>query len=281
MSAPDPRVNAYRAGLADARLRGTVEAARYVDGAFKDIAVPVAPLLRRPEADAPRDTELLLGERVRVFEEDGGWAWVQSELDSYVGYVAADALRDPAAPVTHRVTALRTPVFTAPDIKSPVRCLASFASRLAVTGSEGRFAVLGEGGFAVAAHLAPLGSWAGDPVAVARLFLEAPYLWGGRSSLGLDCSGLVQLALQAAGIACPRDTDMQEEALGAAVDPDGPLLRGDLVFWKGHVGVLTDAHTLLHANATHMKVAEEPLAQARTRIAETDGPVTSVRRIAA
>lgn len=279
MTALDPRVNAWRPDLADVRLRGRVEATRFVEGRVREVATSVTALRRHPHADAPRETELLAGERVAVFEEKNGWCWLQADADGYVGYAEAAALRIRGPVATHKVCAVRTFVFAEPDIKSPVVTWLSLCSPVAVVGETARFAELASGGFIARAHLMAAGAVLPDPAATARLFLETPYLWGGRSSLGIDCSALVQLALTAAGISCPRDTDMQEKSLGEAVDPDGPLRRGDLAFWKGHVGILTDAATLLHANATHMKVAEEPLEPAIRRIAETDGPLTSVRRL--
>jgi cell wall-associated NlpC family hydrolase len=177
----------------------------------------------------------------------------------------------------HRVAVPRTWVYPAPDIKTPPVLALPMNSQLAVAGSEGRFAAF-DRGFIVADHLRPLTEPEADFVAVAERFLGAPYLWGGKTWSGLDCSGLVQVALEAAGHAAPRDTDLQQAALGEAV-PDSDLQRGDLVFWRGHVGVMLDAETLLHANAHHMQVAREPLAAARARIARTGAEILSVRRL--
>ena len=129
-------------------------------------------------------------------------------------------------------------------------------------------------------HLAPVASREPDFVAVAERFLGTPYLWGGKTRLGLDCSGLVQIALNACGIRCPRDTDMQVAALGESVADDSRL-RGDLIFWKGHIAIARDETTMIHANAFHMAVAIEPIDQAIVRIRPTDGEVTSVRRFRA
>ncbi len=277
----DPRLNAFRDDLAADVLEGQVDAPRFASGRPAHVTVPVTALRRRPDADGPRDTELLHGESVSVFDEADGFAWVQSQRDAYVGYVSLDALEAGTPTPTHRVAALRSFIYGEPDLKSPMNSWVSLNSPLAVTGTQGRFSVLAGGGYVFSDHLSAIDVFAPDYVSVAEQFLETPYLWGGRSSLGLDCSGLVQCALEAAGITCPRDTDMQEAALGTTMPDSEPLQRGDLLFWKGHVGIMTDGATLLHANATHMKTVEEAVEPAIARIAQTDGPVTSVKRLAA
>lgn len=275
----DRRTTPARPDLAAAALRGQVEAARFAEGEPRTIVAPTVPLRAEPRPDRGIDTELLRGEAFTVYDQDPeGWSWGQAEADRYVGYLPTEAL-GPLEAATHRVAALRTFVFPGPDIKLPAGPALPFGARLAVRGREGAFAAV-EGGWIWAGHLEPDDTRAADPVAVAERFLGVPYLWGGRSSLGLDCSGLVQTALRAAGHACPRDTDMQERALGAAVDPAGPLRRGDLVFWRGHVGLMRDGGALLHANGHSMTVESEPLAEARARIRAAAGhDVTSVRRL--
>ncbi|WP_425064013.1 NlpC/P60 family protein [Pyruvatibacter mobilis] len=275
----DTRLNAVRPDLADRTLEGRVEAPRFVEGTPAHVIVPVTALRRRPAADAPRDTELLLGETVTVFDRADGFAWVQARRDGYVGYISARDIAEGAPAPTHTVSAVRSFIYRAADIKSPVTGWASLNSPMVIAGTDGRFSRLARGGYMVSQHLRGVADREGDFVAVAEGFLETPYLWGGRSSLGLDCSGLVQNALHAAGFACPRDTDMQEAALGETLPDGAPFARGDLVFWKGHVGIMLDGDTLLHANATYMKTVTEPVAPAIARIAETDGPVTSVRRM--
>jgi cell wall-associated NlpC family hydrolase len=218
---------------------------------------------------------------VTVYDERDGWAWGQLETDGYVGYIPSDALGAPGPDATHRVAIPRTCLYPRADLKSaPVR-LVSLNVRVAVTGREGDFAALADGaGFVFARHLAPVGATAPDFVLVAEAFLATPYLWGGRQSLGLDCSGLVQLSLDAAGIACPRDSDMQQ-ALGEPVDIADltQLRRGDLVFWTGHVGIMVDENRMLHASGHHMMVIIEPLAAAAMRYAEADLAVAAVRRL--
>jgi cell wall-associated NlpC family hydrolase len=237
-----------------------------------------APVRARPAPDAPLVTEALMGERVTIYEfNDEGWAWGQLADDGYVGWLPTNALLAPRAAPTHRVTALRTLVFPGPSIKSPPVARPPLGAQLAVTREQDRFAV-SPLGFLPAGHLAPLDRPETDFVAVAERFLGAPYLWGGKTNHGLDCSGLVQVALNACGIRCPRDSDMQESGLGRPIDIK-TLRRGDLVFWKGHVAIARDEKTFLHANAFHMTVAIEPVADVIARISASGSNVTSVKRL--
>lgn len=279
----DKRITPVRADLADERLRGQIEAPRYSAGAIKRVIAPSAPLRRHPAPDAPLDTEALMGERVIIHDEEEGWAWGQLQTDGYVGYLPSAALGEPSAKPDCRIAVLRTFVYPGPDLKLPPSAFLSLNAAVAIAAFEGDYARLASGGFVFAEHLTGLDAREPDFVAVAERFLGAPYLWGGKTSLGLDCSGLIQVSLAAAGIAAPRDTDMQEAALGRpiAVTPDlKGLQRGDLVFWKGHVGVLLDGGRLLHANGHHMLVAVEPLRVAADRILKKGyGPITSIRRL--
>ncbi len=283
MSLPfDPRVTPLRADLAAASLRGKVQAPRYAEGRAMQVVEASAPLRRAPRPDAPLETEALFGETVTAYDESEGWAWVQLARDGYVGYLPGVALGSLRAPPTHRVAALRTHVYPGPSIKLPPVMALSLGARVAIRRFEGDFAIAEDGSCLWARHLAEASSREPDFVAVAELYLNAPYLWGGRTSEGIDCSGLVQSALTAAGIVSPRDSDMMEAALGSPVAAERALARGDLVFWKGHVGVMRDAKTLLHASGWHMAVTSEPLIQARARIAASGGgEITSVRRIGA
>lgn len=278
---PDPRRHAYREGLAAELLRGTVEAPRYVAGVHRQIAAPSLPLRREPRFDATLDTEGLYGETLTLFDESEGWAWVQLSRDGYVGYLPSEGLASAIRMPTHKVAALRTYVYPSPDFKAPPLALLSLNALFSATGEEGRFLALKDGGFVVAEHARRIDHHAPDFVDVALAFRGTPYLWGGRTSLGVDCSGLVQLASEAAGLACPRDADMQANEIGDPLDWEGgaPLARGDLVFWDGHVGIMTSRQDLVHASAYHMVVVEEPLAEARARIAASvGGDVTGVRR---
>jgi cell wall-associated NlpC family hydrolase len=278
----DPRTTPARPDVAAKHLEGRVQAARFVEGAAKQVAVASAALRRRPAPDAMQETQLLFGETFTLYDEADGWAWGQAALDDYVGYVEARALAAPAIGPTHRVCSLRTYVFPKPDLKTAPLMLLSMNARVTETGREDRFSAIARGGYVFTADLAPLAARAPDWVAEAEKFLGAPYLWGGRESLGLDCSGLIQTALRAAGVESPRDTDMMERALGAALpttDDLSNLRRGDLVFWPGHVGVMLDGARMLHANAHHMRTEIEPLSEARARIQAAVGPIRTIKRL--
>ena len=280
MRAFDPRLTPARADLAAKELEGKVTAARYVEGRVYEVIEPQAPLRAEPAPDAPLATEALKGERVTIYDSNGeGWAWGQLRADGYVGWLPANALAPAGPPLTHKVTALRTFAFRGPSIKLPPVEALPFGARLGIVRIEDRMAVTRSGAYVPAAHLAPVDFDEPDFVAVAERFLGSPYLWGGKTVLGLDCSGLVQVALAGCGVACPRDSDMQEDALGVAVDTS-ELRRGDLIFWKGHVAIVRDRNTLIHANAFQMAVAIEPIAAAVTRIQDAGSTITSVRRIA-
>lgn len=278
----DRRVTPARPDLAAASLRGKVKATRFVEGSLRRVVDGAAPLRRAPSHEASLETEALYGESVTVYEENEGWAWAQLERDGYVGFIPASALGPPLAP-THRLAALRSFAYPGPSIKLPPVAALSLGARLAIKEIKGDFGVTADGLHIYVRHLAALETREPDFVAVAERFLEVPYLWGGRTSQGIDCSGLVQTALAEAGVAAPRDSDMMETSLGAPIAFDetlGDLQRGDLVFWKGHVGVMRDAQTLLHANGWHMKVVSEPLRAARDRTNEKAyGPITAIRRL--
>jgi cell wall-associated NlpC family hydrolase len=265
----DPRLTLARADLADLDLQGLVAAERFEAPTLRQVAVPTAALRKVADPFAEQWDQLLFGERFAVLEVKDGFAWGQATRDGYVGFVAEQDLVAPGAPATHQVAVLRTYAFAEPDIKSRPLGLYSLNALTAIEATEGRFAKGEATGWFIADHLSPIGVVHSDYVAVAASFLGAPYQWGGRESLGLDCSGLVQQALAACGRAVPRDTDLQL-AFFAPVEAD-QRRRGDLVFWKGHVAVLLDADTILHANANAMAVAIEPLAEAIARIEATGG----------
>lgn len=225
---------------------------------------------------------LLFGEPFAVLDVAAGWAWGRTLVDGYVGFVQADALDVPVA-ATSRVAAGAALVFEAPDIKSAVVARLPLNARLATRDHDDRFLALepasSVAGFIHRRHVAPVDRPDHDPLAVARLLLGTPYRWGGRTRDGIDCSGLVQAALLACGIECPRDSDQQRHALGAGVTFDDRR-RGDLVFFPGHVGILADAARLLHANAHAMTTCIEPLEAVIGRLRDHHAePVLAVRRV--
>jgi len=282
MTAPfDKRLTPARPDLAAEHLRGQVQAQAYAPGFEMHVVHETLPLFPQPTREGPIDTHALFGETLMVYEIDGeGWAWGQLRADGYVGYLPVEGLREGAMTANRRVIAPRTLVYPGPSMKLPTWGALPLGALVAATRETGDFAEVPGLGFVWREHLAGLDHAEPDFVAVAERFLHAPYLWGGKTSSGLDCSGLLQIALHASGVAAPRDTDMMEKALGAPIDMAAGLHRGDIIFWKGHVGVMQDAETLLHANGHHMLVVSEPLAVARERIvAKTGADVTSVRRL--
>ena len=288
----DPRLTPARPDLAADHLRGIVAAARYVPGMVKQVADAQVPVRREPRPDAALDTEALRGERVTVYEDNGeGWCWGQIVSDGYVGWLPANALRPPGAPATHRIAVLRSLEFSGPSIKAPLLAALSLGCRVAVAPPQNnspavrdagaKLARLATGGYVPIRHLAAIGTVEPDFVAVALRFVGVPYLWGGKTSLGIDCSGLVQVALTAAGIGCPRDSDLQAQSFASSPPVElAALKRGDLVFWPGHVAIACDEHTLLHANAFHMAVAVEPAADAVSRIRQAGSEIAVIRRVA-
>lgn len=267
-----------RPDLAAERLRGRVAAARYAAGAPMRVVATLLDLTASPDSGAELATQLLPGEVFTVYEtRPDGFAWGQAEADGYVGYAAIDGLAPTQAAAGDRraVTALWSHVYPEPGVRARPSGELPFLAQVEVAGASGSFLALAAGGYSPKAHFAPA---EGDFTTWAERFLGAPYLWGGRSLRGIDCSALVQLALMATGRAAPRDSDMQAAGVGAPLGDGERLRRGDLVFWRGHVGIMRDAETLLHANAHHMAVASEPFAAARERIETAGGGAITARR---
>ncbi|MBM1171420.1 C40 family peptidase [Microvirga arabica] len=279
----DRRITPVRTDLADESLRGQVEAERFTTGTVKRLVTTFSALHRHPSLEAPVDTQAIFGESVTVYDEHEGWAWVQLHDDGYVGYLPSEALGEAGTEPTHKVRAIRTFIYPGPNLKLPYQSYLTLNSKVSVMETEGDYAQLATGGWVFAAHLSGLDAFEADYVTVAERFLHTPYLWGGKTSLGIDCSGLAQTALTAVGIKAPRDSDMQEHGLGTPVEVRSDLSglkRGDLVFWKGHVGLMMDETNFIHATGHSMTVMIEPLAVAEERIRlRSYGPISAIKRL--
>ena len=271
----DPRTTLARPDLAERALEGLLRASAYGDVTPMQCTASVAPL--RPQPGGRQEDQLIFGEIFDVLEEADGLAWGRSRRDGYVGHVDIEALSAPVVMPTHRVGAIRTYAYSEPDFRSGPAMLLSLNALVAAGERQGRFVRADRAGWIALDHLAAFDIFDNDPAAVAERFVGAPYQWGGRESLGLDCSGLVQQALYACGRGCPRDADQQAD-LGSAIEA-ADLRRGDLAFWTGHVGVMVDAAHLLHANAHHMAVAIEPLAEADARQQAAGSAPPTFRRL--
>ena len=279
----DPRLTPARPDLAAKYLEGKVSAVRFVEGQEFEITESVVPLRSQPSAEAEQLTQALRGERITIYDRNAeGWAWGQLIGDGYVGWLADRALAKPRAMPTHKVTALRTLAFPGPSIKLPPIESLVLGSTVTVVGNNGSLARTQDGWYLPAPHLRPLDWREDDFVAVAERFVGTPYLWGGKSSLGIDCSGLVQIALSSSGIGCPRDSDLQQQGLGRALSAaeSSRLQRGDLLFWKGHVAIARDAATILHANAHHMATVIEDTQDAIARIKASGSAIVAIKRLA-
>ena len=269
----DRRLTPFSGRIAHISLQGRIDAP-LTEGEAAAISTPLTDLLTKP--NGPRDRQLLFGDAVTVIDRDQGFAYLMAAKDGFCGWVSDSAL-GPATSATHRVATPSTHLYTGPKAQAPERHALYLNSRVTVTGQSGKWAITPLG-YIPASHLAALDQPATDPVAVAEMLLHSPYLWGGNSAAGIDCSGLAQAALLAAGIPCPGDSDLQEE-VGTAIPDASPLQRGDLIFWKGHVALLTAPDRIIHANGKTMSVAYEALCDAIARIeAQGEGLPTNRRR---
>ena len=264
----DSRVNAFRSDLADLTLSHSIKAERYVEPVMRQSLQGIAPLLASPSDTARQVSQIRYGEFLDVFElREDGYAWVQNRMDRYVGYLAPHhRLSEDIADLSTRVHALCTFLYPEPDIKSPPVDELTLGSFVTIASEEKDFFRLASGGYVIARHVATSeGALTPDYVFTAGRLLNTPYLWGGRTTRGIDCSGLVQLALEMAGIDCPRDSDQQREAFGKPLARhwrDTTWRRGDVVFFAGHVGIMTSPEHMIHASGHHMQVVVEPLADA-------------------
>ncbi|HHL42528.1 MAG TPA: NlpC/P60 family protein [Hellea balneolensis] len=278
----DPRITPFKDGFAADHLKDKVDAKVYGAPIRQQIIMPVVPLHQRPATTSMMDTQLLLGTEFDMYDIAGSWAWGQEVTPAgfgYVGYVPKMTLAPPAFTPSHRVCVLRAPVFAKPDLKSPIRLDLPLNAKFLVEDTDGDYLKATGFGYIHKNHICQQTDKDTDFVQFAELHLGLPYVWGGISSDGVDCSGLVQSALRAAGQDAPRDSDLQQKYLGHEVKDYKQLRRGDLVFWLGHVGIMRDEKTLLHANAYHMTVASEPLEKATERISLSAGSILSIKRL--
>lgn len=276
----DRRLTPARNDLAASYLKGQVEAELFRDGSPMEVRECIVDLRREPRPDSSVDTQVLFGERVQVYDEEEGWVWVQLHNDEYVGWIAANTLWSKLSHPTHRVCAPRTFIYPGPSIKLPPLQALPLGAEIEIVEARGDFLMTTDTCFIYGAHLVPIEKKYPDFVETAEKFLNTSYLWGGKSWMGIDCSGLVQVSLLMSGYKAPRDSDMQEKQLGKPIENSSALQRGDFIFWKGHVGIMRDEATLLHANGTHMLVSSEPLSVVRDRNLQAgSGEITSYRRL--
>jgi len=271
----DRRIFPSNGRVAHESLKDQVEGVRFVRGELKQVIKPVVGLFSKPGGGM--DRQLMYGATFLELDQKHGFSFGRAEPDGYVGYVETDCLAK-ITKATHKVIRLNTHIYPTANMKTVPLMVLPMGASLDVARIKDGFAELTSGGFIPQQAVAPIDTYADDPVAVAELFLGTAYLWGGDSYQGIDCSGLVQTALGACGQSCARDSDMQQVEVGSEFGDNTPLQRGDLVFWPGHVGMMADADRLLHANAYHMRVTCEPLEEVSVRILKSEGVEIACRR---
>ena len=278
----DKAINPYRDDIAASKLAGIVDALTFIEPEEMQINIPSAFLKSAPDSKSPSLNESLLGDLFEVYEIKNGFAWGQLARDNYVGYIETHALNDDIFTPSHKINVLRTYGFAEPSIKSKIISTLSLGAKIAANGQvQNGFYDCGEFGFVFAKHICEIGEFFDDPAAIASLYLNAPYTWGGNSSFGVDCSGLAQNAFAACGINLPRDARMQEEiGQNIEIKPDlSGLKRNDLIFWKGHVGIMMDETNIIHANAFHLMTVIEPLAITNQRYLANDLSIRNIKRL--
>ena len=273
----DTRITPIRRDLASTAYKAIVKRKKYVTAKLATVKSAFTPLYSNKGSKL--STQLLYGEECDVFETKNGWSWIQSRRDNYVGYTPTINLTRKIYKPNSKVISLRTVIYTKPDIKSVTKGYLSFNSLVEVIKIKGKYSLIKNLGWCPSLDLVKIKSSKFNHIDLSKQYLDTPYLWGGRDSMGIDCSGLVQNLHQINNRPFPRDTDMQEMFVTNEVKYEKDLKAGDLVFWKGHVAMMIDNSNIIHANAFHMKTAIEPLSTAKKRILKSNGKIKKLGRL--